>query len=40
MFIVGDPQMYSLKFNTYHFNGENGKHGGSKCKFTCNHVMK
>ena len=30
VFIVGDPEMFSLKFNTYHFNGANGNHGGSK----------
>jgi hypothetical protein len=30
VYIVGDPEMFSFKFNTYHFNGENGRHGGSK----------
>jgi GTPase involved in cell partitioning and DNA repair len=30
VFVVGDPELFSLKFNTYHFNGENGRHGGSK----------
>lgn len=30
MFIVGDPNLFSLKFNTYHFNAGNGRHGGSK----------
>lgn len=31
VFIVGDPNLFSLKFNTYHFNAGNGRHGGSKC---------
>jgi hypothetical protein len=36
VYIVGDPEMFSFKFDTYHFNGENGRHGGSKLlQLTC-----
>jgi hypothetical protein len=30
VYIRGDPELFSLNFETYHFNAKDGKHGGSK----------
>ena len=37
VYIMGDPDLFSLKFNTYHFNATDGKHGGSESQnlFKC-----